>query len=110
MGYVALEYNIYWAILLHLMNNLVFADLVPRVLSLLPEGMDDLILAVFLLICSVGTVLILILRWRDVRDYWKGSPTEKGTYAAFFLAPAMIVFMAISALIIIALPMLALLQ
>lgn len=110
MGYVALEYNIYWAIILHLMNNLVFADLVPRALSLLPDGMDDLILAIFLLICTVGTVLILILRWRDVRDYWKGSPTEKGTYAAFFRAPAMIAFLAITVPVIIFLPFLALLQ
>lgn len=110
MGYVALEYNIYWAIILHLMNNLVFADLVPRALSLLPQGMDDLILAVFLLICAVGTAVILILRWRDVKDYWKDNPTEKGTYAAFFRAPAMIAFLIISALTIISLPTLALLQ
>lgn len=111
MGYVALEYNIYWAIILHLMNNLVFADLIPRLLSLLPVGMDDLILTVFLLICTVAAVVILILRRRDVRDYWKENPTEKGTYSAFFRAPAMIVFLVITVpIMLMALPLLSLLQ
>lgn len=111
MGYVALEYNIYWAIILHLMNNLVFADLIPRLLSLLPVGMDDLILTVFLLICTIAAVVILILRRRDVRDYWKENPTEKGTYSAFFRAPAMIVFLVITVpIMLMALPLLSLLQ
>ena len=111
MGYVALEYHIGWAIVLHLINNLGFADLLPRILALLPQGAGDLLLTVFLLACTTAAVAILVIRWREVRDYWKENPTGKGTYPAFFRAPAMIVFLVITVpLMLIALPLLALLQ
>lgn len=111
MGYVALEYNIWWAVVLHLINNLVFADLLPRILVFLPHGTGDLMLTVFLLACTAASVVILILRWREVREYWKENPTEKGTYSAFFRAPAMVVFLVITVpIMLIALPVLSLLQ
>ena len=111
MGYVAMEYHIGWAVALHLINNLVFADLLPRILSFLPQGADDLILTVFLLVCTLAAVVILILRWREIRDYWKENPTEKGTYSAFFRAPAMIVFLILTVpIMLMALPLLSLLQ
>ncbi len=105
MGYVALEYHIGWAMALHLINNLLLADLIPRVLSLLPQGMDDLILTVFLLACTVATVVILIIRRHDIREEWHREPSEKGTYSAFFRAPAIIVFLVISAINIVSLPL-----
>lgn len=111
MGYVAMEYHIGWAVALHLINNLVFADLLPRILAFLPQGADDLILTVFLLVCTLAAVVILILRWRETRDYWKENPTEKGTYSAFFRAPAMIVFLILTVpIMLMALPLLSLLQ
>ena len=111
MGYVAMEYHIGWAVALHLINNLVFADLLPRILAFLPQGADDLILTVFLLVCTLAAVVILILRWREIRDYWKENPTEKGTYSAFFRAPAMIVFLILTVpIMLMALPLLSLLQ
>lgn len=111
MGYVALEYNIWWAVVLHLINNLVFADLLPRILVFLPHGTGDLMLTVFLLACTAASVVILILRWREVREYWKENPTEKGTYSAFFRAPAMVVFLVITVpIMLIALPVFSLLQ
>lgn len=111
MGYVAMEYHIGWAVALHLINNLVFADLLPRILAFLPQGADDLILTVFLLVCTLAALVILILRWREIRDYWKENPTEKGTYSAFFRAPAMIVFLILTVpIMLMALPLLSLLQ
>ena len=111
MGYVAMEYHIGWAVALHLINNLVFADLLPRILAFLPQGADDLILTVFLLVCTLAAVVILILRWREIRDYWKENPTEKGTYSAFFRAPAMIVFLILTVpIMLMALPLLSLFQ
>ena len=111
MGYVAMEYHIGWAVALHLINNLVFADLLPRILAFLPQGADDLILTVFLLVCTIAAVVILILRWRETRDYWKENPTEKGTYSAFFRAPAMIAFLILTVpIMLMALPLLSLLQ
>ena len=105
MGYVAVEYNIYWAIVLHIINNFVIADLLPRLFEFLPTGMGDNLLSIFLLACTVATVLILIVRRRDVRDYCRENATEKGTYKAFFRTPVMIIFMVIIGLTILSSPL-----
>ena len=108
MAFVTLEYHIGWAIGLHLMNNLLLGELLPRVLGLLPPGVGDLILLVFLLLCTLAAAIVLILHWREIRVYWKTEKAEKGTCAAFFRAPAMIVFLILSVINILSLPLLAL--
>lgn len=111
LGYVALEYSIGWAVVLHVMNNLGYADLLPRLLSHLPAGVDEVIITVFLWICTVGSVVILICHWPQIRQYWRVNPTEKGSYAAFFRAPAMTVFLVLMVpVILLALPLLGLLS
>ena len=37
LGYLTVEYSIHWAVLLHLFNNLVLADLLSRITASLPE-------------------------------------------------------------------------
>ena len=108
LGYVALEHHFGWAVLLHMLNNLVMADLLPRLLSLLPQGAGDGILTAFILFCAVAAAVILLLRRRDIQDYWRSHGSEKGTYAAFFRAPAMVIYLIISVLSLLALPLLAL--
>ena len=111
LGYVALEYSIGWAVVLHVMNNLGYADLLPRLLSHLPAGVDEVIITVFLWICTVGSVVILICHWPQIRHYWRENPTEKGTYTAFFRAPAMVVFLVLMvSVMLLALPLLGLLS
>ena len=111
LGYVALEYSIGWAVVLHVMNNLGYADLLPRLLSHLPAGVDEVIITVFLWICTVGSVVILICHWPQICQYWRANPTEKGSYAAFFRAPAMTVFLVLMVpVILLALPLLGLLS
>ena len=111
LGYVALEYHIGWAMALHVMNNLGYADLLPRLLSHLPSGVDEVIITVFLWICTVGSVVILICHWPQIRDYWRENPTEKGTYTAFFRAPAMVVFLIVMVpVMLLALPLMGILS
>ena len=106
MGYVAMEYHIGWAVALHLINNLVFADLLPRILAFLPQGADDLILTVFLLVCTLAAVVILILRWREIvmdqitiydqgcneefqkamKGYFEGTTDKESAINAFYKA------------------------
>ena len=111
LGYVAVEYNIYWAMVLHLINNLVFADLPPRLFNVLPAGMGDLLMTIFLLACTAATVIILIVRRRDVRDYCRENATEKGTCKTFFRTPVMIIFLIVTIFnTLTALPLLLLMQ
>ena len=58
LGYVAMEYSVYWALALHMFNNFVLADLLTRLTMLLPQMVGDMIsLALF----GGGMVISLIL-------------------------------------------------
>ena len=49
LGYVTAEYSIWWAILLHALNNMVMADLLPRLLELLPGEVGDMVMGLILI-------------------------------------------------------------
>lgn len=72
LGYVALEYHIGWAVLLHIMNNMLLSDTLPRLLSLIPGNWADPVMWVFLSICFVAAVVVLIVKRWDIRR-WKYS-------------------------------------
>ena len=62
LGYVAAEYNIWWAILLHMVNNMVLADLLPRLLSFLPGMAGDMIMGSIVWGFAIAAVVILIVK------------------------------------------------
>jgi ABC-type dipeptide/oligopeptide/nickel transport system permease subunit len=61
LGYVACEYNIVWAMILHMVNNLVLGDMLPRLTSGMPEMAAALVMWLILLISAVVSVVVLIL-------------------------------------------------
>lgn len=90
LGYVAVEYSLWWSVLLHLLNNFVLAEL----LSFIPGLQNLLVLGLF----GAGTV-ILILRHRDVRRYWQSlHPMPGHAVCGFWTAPATIILLILCAL------------
>lgn len=66
LGYVAAEYHILWAIVLHVINNLVLGDLLYRVLAPFPEDVMNLIVWGIILAFTVAAVIVLIVKRREV--------------------------------------------
>ncbi len=93
LGYASLEYHIGWAILLHMCNNLLFALLLPQVLSFLPVLYVDIIIWALILGCFVASILILIRRWEEVVAWWRQDRLEKWQRKAFFGAPTVVILM-----------------
>ncbi len=84
LGYVTVEYSILWAIVLHMMNNLVLADLIPRLLSWLPELGQNLILSGIIWIFGIAGAVILIVKNRDVKAYLGAEWMDRRCIRAFF--------------------------
>ena len=91
LGYVTLEYSILWAIVLHGFNNLVLADLLTRVLSLLPELLASSIQFTVLLGFTIAAVVILIMKWQQVVAYFRSEQTDRRALRCFFLNSGVIV-------------------
>ena len=85
LGYVTAEYSIWWAILLHMINNMVLADLIPRILSGLPQMAQDLILSGIIWMFAIAGAVILIVKRRVVKEYLRSQWMDRRCLRGFFL-------------------------
>ena len=72
-GYAAMEYSIGWSMLLHMINNLVLSDMSQRLNALIPGDIVIGLLGLIILGTGIGSIVLLCLRRRDIRNYefWK---------------------------------------
>lgn len=92
LAYVAIEYSITWAILLHVINNFVLADLMGRLDGILPTGVLDGIFYGILGLAAVVTVIVLIIRRKEAAAYLKENNLHPLTAKAFFTSPTVLAF------------------
>lgn len=85
LGWVTAEYSVWWAVVLHMLNNMVLADLIPRMLSSLPQMTQDAILGGILWIFAIAGAAILIAKRREVKDYVTGECMDPRCLRGFFL-------------------------
>ena len=95
LGYVTMEYSIGWAMVLHMLNNLVLGDSLMRLTSFLPEEMGILIQWSIFIGSAIAASVILIRKRKEVRLWMLQHPPTKGGMRAFFTAPANIILMII---------------
>ena len=93
LGYTAMEYNICWAMVMHMINNLVLADMLPRLTAGLPELVANGIFGMIILFCGVASVVILIVRWKEIRAYRQENKIQGSCASAFFTSPGIITLM-----------------
>lgn len=91
LGYVAAEYNIWWAILLHMVNNMVLADLLPRLLSFLPGMAGDIVMGSIIWAFAIAALVILIVKRREVKIYLHSECMDRRCLRGFFLNSGFVV-------------------
>lgn len=93
LGYTAMEYSIGWSILLHMVNNLLFADSLSRLLDKLPQmvgnGIQILLCAAF----TLGGITILVFRRKEIQNYFRFERMDGRCVSCFFLNSGTIVFL-----------------
>lgn len=92
LGYVAVEHSILWAIVLHIINNFVVADLMTRLLQLLPEDMGLMLESGIFLAVAVTAIVVLIVRGPEVAAYFKENRIPKPARRGAWTAAALIIF------------------
>lgn len=90
LGYVTVEYNIGWAILLHMFNNLILGDSMTRLTSLLPQPWSDLSYWILIIGCAIAAVLVLVTNRHRIRVWLQCNHDEPQCAAAFWSAPGII--------------------
>ena len=90
LGYVAAEYNILWAMVLHMVNNLVLGDMLPRVTAWMGEMASGMVQWGVIFLCSVLALVILIRNRHKIREYRRADLPDLAYVGAFAIAPGVI--------------------
>lgn len=93
LGYVTVEYNVLWAMVLHMVNNLILGDTLPRIFSLFGQFAADLAVQLLIIASFVATIVILIRRHREVADFFRANRIQGICVRAFFTAAGNIVLL-----------------
>lgn len=100
LGYTAAEHSIGWAIVLHMVNNLVLGQLLPW---LFPDELTAALVTWTILFNSaVGAVIILICERRKIRSWNRSEPAVPGAYRCFFSSGGVITFTVLMLLCLVA--------
>ena len=100
MAYVTLEYNIGWAMLLHMINNLLLSDTLFRVFNHFFPDWGALIVWGIIVGFSIAALVILLVKRNLILDYFRREYDDPLAVRAFFGAPGMIVLLIVLALTI----------
>ena len=87
LGYVAAEYNILWAMVLHMINNLVLGDMVYRILGSLPDDAVNLIVWGIILAFMVAAVILMIAKRKKIAA-WLRREKMIGAYVRCYFSCA----------------------
>lgn len=98
LGYCAAEYSILWSTALHVFNNLVLADLMSRLMGLMPATAADLFSSLVFIGFAIGAVGILIGKRREVRAYRQGEWMDRRCLKCFFTSPGVLILTILMAL------------
>ena len=85
LGYAAVEYSFVWAVVLHLFNNLVLADLLTRLMNVLPVFLQDGLYVLIFGGCFVASLVILGVKAREIREYNRSEWMDRRCLKCFFL-------------------------
>lgn len=103
LGYVTVEYSIGWAVLLHVFNNLVLADLLTRLTASWPEAALGALNIVLFGSALVGSLVLLARKRQEVREYRQSEWMDRRVLKCFFLNSGILVMTLIAVVNMIAL-------
>jgi hypothetical protein len=84
LGYVTVEYSIFWAIALHMFNNLVLADLLTRLSAGWSEVTYGIVSMLLIGGSALASVVILVKKRKRIRDYRRGEWMDRRCLRCFF--------------------------
>lgn len=89
LGYVAVEYSLIWAMILHIFNNLVISDWLPRLSESLLGELADLLVWGTVAVFSVAALVVLICRQDAIAGYLRRNKGPAGGWKGVACAPGM---------------------
>ncbi len=94
LGYVAMKYSIKWSILIHIINNFVFGELLFWLISNFNTSIQTIVIYVIEGLFFAGTVVIIILKRNEIKKFIKNRKYPKGLLGITFTSVWLLIFLA----------------
>lgn len=91
LGYVTLRYSIKWAMVLHVINNLVFGDLMGYFTKNMSESMQTTIWGSIYTVFLMGSIWVLFMKRKEIKNYIVENKSRG--YIKVFSSLGMILFL-----------------
>lgn len=95
LGYVAMEHNVIWAMVLHMINNLLLGDTLVRLTGFMSELVQQIVFAVMIWGLAIVAVVLLIRKRRGVAAYFRQGKMHPLCLTSFFTAPGVLALTAV---------------
>ncbi|TCO72191.1 CPBP family intramembrane glutamic endopeptidase [Marinisporobacter balticus] len=93
LGYVAIEYSIKWSILMHILNNFLFSDVMGYLLKNMNETSGNILSNVVMGGFFLAACVILFKNRMSIKAYIEQNKTQKKLYAYLFMSSWMIIYL-----------------
>ena len=93
LGYVAADYSIGWAMLLHMINNLLLGDALSRLTAGLAVEIAGIIITGILLFFAVAGAAVLIRRRAGIRAWIRREPIHRTYLGCYFTSGGTLLFL-----------------
>lgn len=94
LGYTAMKYSIKWAVLLHIINNFVFGELLTHLLSGMNEPIQSIIFYGIEGAFLAGTVVLILMKKTELRERMKETKIDGGLLGATCSSIWLLIFFA----------------
>lgn len=102
LGYVSAEYSIAWAMVLHLINNMILGDTMTRLTSGMSETGAVLVIWGILLACAAAAIIVAAVNRRKIGEYLQRERMHPLHVKCFFSSAGVITLMVIMGISMIA--------
>lgn len=92
LGYVAMEYSLKWSILLHIINNCLFGEIMSKCMKGLSESTQEIISYGIMGAFFVGACVIVWKKRCAIRNYIQTHSVEKRKYLYAFTSVCFLIF------------------
>ena len=99
LGYVAIEYSIKWAIVFHIINNLVLGEILDSMLSYFSLGMQSIINNTLLILAFLGGIGVLFKSWDSIKNYIRENKSDRKLYHYTFTSFWIVLYIGINVLL-----------
>ena len=96
LGYVAVEYGLFWSISFHIIYNMVLGAIPVLISQILPAMYVYLVLYILFFVCTIFILILAAAKWRDIANYFIKSKIHPLYIKSFFTANGVIVFVSVT--------------